>query len=88
NWDISLLGNSFTSPEGFYDIVSRFRVIYTDRLHVAIAGSMLGRDVFLLEGNYRKNIGVYKSSLKYKCNKTKYIGWEELQESNIIGQTP
>jgi exopolysaccharide biosynthesis predicted pyruvyltransferase EpsI len=37
--------------------------VYTDRLHVAILGTILGTDVVLYENSYYKNRGVYEYSM-------------------------
>lgn len=39
-------------------------VIVTDRLHVGIAGLLMGKTVYLLDNSYGKLSGVYKNSLK------------------------
>ena len=85
NWDISLLGNATTSHQGFIDLVARFDRIYTDRLHVAIAGSMLGSEVRLFEGNYDKNSGVFEASLKDFYPKTLQAHWETFDWSRVFG---
>lgn len=64
NFDLSRLGDGdykFVGP--FFNILNNFHVIWTDRMHVAIAGAMLGRDVKLVPGNYPKSLDVFKSSL-------------------------
>lgn len=65
NFDISRLGDGdyqFVDP--FFNIVNNFKVVCTDRMHVAIVGAMLGRKVMLVEGNYAKSRDVFKSSIE------------------------
>lgn len=88
NWDISLLGTASTSSHGFFEIIGRFQEIYTDRLHIAIAGALLGRDVCLLDGNYGKNAGVYHGSLEEGFPNVKLISWQELEQLEIVGFAP
>ena len=45
--------------------VAQYEVIHTNRLHVGIAGQMLGRRVFLYPNSYWKNEEVYNYSM---CN--------------------
>lgn len=59
NSDISLLGDATVEASGFVELASRFTTVVTDRLHVALAAAMSEREVFLLEGNYGKNWGVF-----------------------------
>ncbi|NVM05199.1 MAG: polysaccharide pyruvyl transferase family protein [Candidatus Helarchaeota archaeon] len=47
-------------------------IIYTDRLHVAIAGLILGKKVVLYSNSYWKNKGVYEYNLK-KYDNIKFI---------------
>ncbi len=64
NIDISRLDDELGDPDGFFDIVGRYRTVITDRLHVAIAGALLGRTTFVLDGSYWKLRSVYEASLK------------------------
>lgn len=50
--------------EDFCDQIRNARVIITNRLHIAIFGSLLGKEVKLLPGSYHKIEGVYHFSLK------------------------
>ena len=43
--------------------INRYVKIETNRLHVAIAAALLGKDVFLYKNNYYKNEAVYEYSL-------------------------
>ena len=65
NFDISRLGDGdyrFVDP--LFNIVNNFKLVCTDRMHVAIVGAMLGRKVMLVEGNYSKSRDVFKSSIE------------------------
>lgn len=78
--DISLLGNSFSSVEPFFEIINRFRVIYTDRLHVAIASALLGKTCRLLPGNYRKSELVWESSISETYPNVHLTEWNQLKK--------
>ena len=75
--DISMLGNSYHGVRPFFQILSRFDVIHTDRLHVAIAGSMLGKRAVLMPGNYAKARDVWSSSLEPNFSNAKFKEWAD-----------
>lgn len=85
NWDLSLLGTAETDPIEFFQIINRFQTIFTDRLHIAIAGAMLGREVWLLDGNYRKNEGVFLASLAPHFRHVEMLTWEDLLGRSVSG---
>lgn len=60
--DISVKG----SLSDFISIVEHTEEIFTDRLHVAILGSILGKEVTLFGNMYHKNRGVWEYSLSEK----------------------
>ena len=64
NSDISVKG----SLSDFVSSVENAEKIFTDRLHVAILGSILGKDVTLFGNMYHKNKGVWEYSLKDKVS--------------------
>ena len=68
NNDISAAGRHTTDVTQFFDEVSRFESVYTDRLHVAIAGCLLQKEVHLFLGSYFKSRAVYLSSMKDNFN--------------------
>lgn len=84
NWDISLLGDSSTPSSGFVSIVSRFPLIYTDRLHVAIAGALAGRAVRLLEGNYPKARRVYEATMEGVYPDVSMMSWRQFKKEPIV----
>lgn len=73
NVDLSANGNESDDISGFFSYLSNYETINTDRLHVSIAGSLLGRNVRLYEGSYLKNKSIYLSSMKEKYGNTTYI---------------
>ena len=52
----------------FCHLISKSALIITDRLHVAILGSMLDKQVRLIQGRYHKAKGVYDYSLSTRQN--------------------
>ncbi len=64
NNDISTKGNHTTPIYAFIDEISKFNVIYTDRLHVSIVACLMGKEVHLYPGSYFKSRAIYLSSLK------------------------
>lgn len=64
NRDLSTEGHHGTDAYKFFEIVSRYKTVYTDRLHVAIAGARVGAEVHLFEGDYGKNQAVFNTSLQ------------------------
>lgn len=63
NVDISMQGTHLTPTGLFFDIIDRYRVIKTDRLHVAIAACLLKKELHLYPGAYFKNKAVFRSSM-------------------------
>jgi exopolysaccharide biosynthesis predicted pyruvyltransferase EpsI len=63
NNDISSKGNHFSEISPFFDEINKFSVIYTDRLHVAIAACLLEKEIHLYPGAYFKNRAVFMSSM-------------------------
>ncbi len=55
---------SLESYEDFVSLISNASVVYTDRLHVAILGAMLGKRVHLYNDKYDKIKDVYEQSLQ------------------------
>ena len=45
-------------------VINQAEVIITDRLHVAIAGLLLGKEVYMLDNTYGKLSAVYNHSMK------------------------
>ena len=64
NRDISHEGNERCEVAPFFSAIARYEVIHTDRLHVAIAACLLGRELHFYSGLYFKNEATYLSSMK------------------------
>ncbi len=64
NRDLSSEGTHQTNIEPFFDVVGSYETIFTNRLHVGIAGALLGRRVHLFPNSYFKNKAAYEASLK------------------------
>lgn len=88
NWDLSLLGDATHSHKGLLDLICRFPSIYTDRLHIAIAGAVLGLEVHLLDGNYGKNAEVFDLSLRENFSKVTLSAWRDINWSDLTGFNP
>jgi len=64
NKDLSLYGDHFSDLYPFFEELSGYKTIYTDRLHVCIAACLLNKEVHLYSGSYFKIRAVYESSIK------------------------
>lgn len=73
NLDLSSKGNELKDVTPFFAELNKYHTINTDRLHVCIAGSILGKVVNLHAGSYFKNEAIFKSSIKGKFNNTNFI---------------
>ncbi len=58
--------------------VARYESVTTDRLHVAIAGALLGRNVTLAANRYFKNRAVYEHSLRERFPHLRWAAEEGL----------
>lgn len=54
---------SLYSAKKMLEILDMYDVIYTDRLHVSVAGYLLGKEVHIYNNSYFKCLGVYKQSM-------------------------
>jgi CDP-glycerol glycerophosphotransferase len=77
--DMSLLGDAFSSVLPLFQIINRFERVVSDRLHIAIAGCLLGKDVTLLPGIYPKSHGVYSASMCDNYPDSRFSEWGEFQ---------
>ncbi len=68
NYNLSGTGNDMTDVLPFFDQLNEFKELYTDRLHVCIAGYLLGKKVFFYNNSYDKNKSFYLTYLKDKAN--------------------
>jgi len=64
NVDISYSGYATKPLDEFLGILKQYAQINTDRLHVAIAATLLGKQVKLYPNSYYKNKAVFEYSLK------------------------
>ncbi|WGM88491.1 MAG: polysaccharide pyruvyl transferase family protein [Candidatus Bathyarchaeum tardum] len=64
--DLSVIGNF----NDFIRLIGTSKQVYTDRLHVAILATILGKETFLYPNSYYKNKGVYEYSLSRYPNVT------------------
>lgn len=64
NIDLSLLGDHMSNGDDFLLEVAKYTDIHTDRLHVCIAGLIVGARVNLYPGNYFKIKAIYSSSIE------------------------
>lgn len=64
NRDISAEGTESTPMADFLDAIGRFEIVHTNRLHVAIAAALMGRQVHLYANSYFKNRAIYDASLR------------------------
>lgn len=72
NNDLSCKGNHHTPVEGFFKAINRFAVVKTDRLHVAIAACLLGKEVHLYPGAYFKSHAIYRSSIEGRFDRVHF----------------
>lgn len=56
-----------------FSYLNKYEIINTNRLHMAIAGSIIGKNVHLHPNNYYKNEKVWEYSMKDFFSKTKFI---------------
>lgn len=64
NVDFSRKGTHLTPIGPFLNEIGKKHRIFTDRLHIAIASSLLGKETHLYSNNYFKIKAIYKSSLQ------------------------
>jgi len=57
----------------FVNLINKFSVVRTNRLHVAITASILGKEVYLYANNYYKNKAIYEHSLKNEFPNTHFV---------------
>lgn len=70
--DLSIFANSPCTDTGVVGLISRvfietlnsFDIIITDRLHIGLVSSLLGKEVYLLDNSYKKVSGIYEYSMQ------------------------
>ena len=85
NFDISDMGGD-AHKTVILDVVKNFKSVHTDRLHVGVAGALLGKQVLLFENNYHKNRSVFEYSLRRFPNVS--IGNDEDYRRILSSQYP
>lgn len=88
NMDLSLLGNSWSRVGPLLEILSRFPEIYTDRLHLALAGARIGLRVNLVNGNYPKNERVFTASMEGRLKNVQMLRWSDVKNDPPLGFAP
>lgn len=73
-WDNEFLARN--STRCMINFLEEYKIINTDRLHVAILGSLLGKEVNFYPNSYYKNKAVYNYSLLNHYPKTYFISTE------------
>jgi exopolysaccharide biosynthesis predicted pyruvyltransferase EpsI len=68
------LPSMVASAQFLLRVIMRFSAVRTDRLHVAIAGALLGKRVELYAGSYYKNRAVYDFSLR-RFRNVRFVDW-------------
>lgn len=58
----------------FLEYIGRFRIVRTNRLHVAIAAALLGLDVEFFSNNYYKNRAIYEMSIVGRFPRVRWVG--------------
>jgi exopolysaccharide biosynthesis predicted pyruvyltransferase EpsI len=64
NVDISALGTHRSDPFALLHLIDQFSEIATDRVHIALGALLLGKRVFMTEGNHFKMRAIFNSSIK------------------------
>jgi len=65
--------NEYSISQTFFEYLSQYNTIHTDRLHVAIAGSLLNKVVYLYPNSYYKNLEIFNLSIKNRFPKTIFL---------------
>ena len=65
---MSNLSIAKTTTDNVFKYLSPYDIIKTNRLHIAIAGALLGKQVMMYANSYYKNRAVYDYSLKAMSN--------------------
>jgi exopolysaccharide biosynthesis predicted pyruvyltransferase EpsI len=73
NRDLSAEQNYLYPVEGFFEALEAYSHVKTDRLHVAIASCLMGKNVQLYPGAYFKNQSVFRSSIENNFPKASFV---------------
>ncbi len=63
NYDVSKKGRIYTPIQGFVDAISPFKTVHTNRLHVGIVATLLGRETHIYPNDYFKIRAIFDSSI-------------------------
>ncbi len=86
NTDLSAEGTHKSDPEVFFDRVGEFEVIHTNRLHVGVAGALLGREVHLYPNNNLKVKSIFECSFRPFYENVFYH--DDVTETNVLRLPP
>lgn len=75
NVDISSLGNEYRRIDYLFRLLAPYDLLRTDRLHVAIAGAMMRKNVELYPSKYWKIPSVFESSLGKHYPNVQLLQW-------------
>lgn len=70
--NIQVEENLTVAADNLFSYLSKFEEINTDRLHVGIAATLIGKTVNLYSGSYYKVAGVYVFSMRGRFNNVTY----------------
>ncbi len=70
--NIQVEENLTVAADNLFSYLSKFEEINTDRLHVGIAATLIGKTVNLYSGSYYKVAGVYDFSMRGRFNNVTY----------------
>jgi len=65
---------AFYSSCKLLNFINQYSTVRTDRLHLCIAGALLGKNVKMYPNNYYKNKAVYQHSIKDKLPNVTWMG--------------
>ena len=80
NFDLSNSGKDNDDPQEFLRHIDQYERVITDRLHVAIGGALLGKEVKLIGNSYFKIRAIFDSSIKGIFPRCQMISDEEAME--------
>lgn len=63
NYDVSKKGRVNTPVKGFINAISRYKIVHTNRLHIGIVATLLGRETHIYPNDYFKNRAIFNSSI-------------------------
>lgn len=63
NRDVSLEGDHMSNADDFLREIAKYETVYSDRLHVGIAGCITGRTMKVIPNNYFKTAAIFDASI-------------------------